>query len=36
MAYGASEKFNQLSIDFMLLTLGSIGFCSLEYISGAQ
>jgi hypothetical protein len=35
MAYGASEKFNQLSIDFMLLTLGSIGFCSLEYISGA-
>lgn len=36
MAYGASEKFNQLSIDFMLLTLGSIVFCSLEYLTGAK
>jgi len=26
------EKFNQLSIDFLLLTLSAIAFCSLEFI----
>ena len=26
------EKFNQLSIDFLLLTLGAIVFSSLEFI----
>lgn len=29
VAYGSMEKFNQLSIDFLLLTIGTIVFCSL-------
>lgn len=32
IAYGAMEKFNQVSIDFLLLTLGAIAFSSLEFI----